>query len=310
MRLPGTPHECGPLFEYRWISRQLDLAAPIVEGVETIPVAQIVGSVSRARDFDACWHPLHSRLATTLREIEASGTPGLDEPIDVIRVDRAYFVVDGHKRTALARARGQEFIDANVSHSTSRYAVSPHLDEDAILRTARESEFRRHSGFAEALPDVRFALTEMDTYGELYAAVQVHAFEMAERAGGIVAWPDVARDWHTSVYRPTVEAARSNIGALIGSMTDADIFLAIHRRRLAWWGSECDSVDCAAQELLVEQQLDAARRGPLQALLARDRSEAGQRAALLPLRDATPSAPDGSTDLPIREARETPRRSQ
>src|SRR5688572_23449377 len=98
MRLPGTPHECGPLLELGWISRQLDVGMPIDEGVDTIPVACIVGSVQRARDFDACWHPLHPPLEKVIADIARAAPPGLEEPIDVVRVDRAYFVRDGHKR--------------------------------------------------------------------------------------------------------------------------------------------------------------------------------------------------------------------
>jgi hypothetical protein len=283
MRLPGTPHECGPLLELSWLSRQLHLGTPVFEGIDTIPVAQVVGTVHRGRDFDACWHPLGTRLTRTLTEIEAAQPSGLDEPIEVIRVDRAYFVSDGHKRVALARRSGREFIDARISQIPSPFAVSPEaIDEEAIFRTAREYEFRRHSGVAEALPEVRFVLTDIDAYGELYAAVRAHAFEMSERAGRIVPWAEVARDWYETDFVPTVANARASVGGLIDSSTDADVFMAIHRQRLAWWGSECDAIECAAQDLLVQRQLEAARRRSLLGDLLR-RDERVRRAQVLPL---------------------------
>lgn len=286
MRLPGTPHECGPLLELGWLGRQLHLGSPILEGTDTIKVACVVGTVQRGRDFDACWNPLNARLAKVLADIEAANPTALDEPIEVVRVDRAYFVSDGHKRVALARRNGREFIDARVSRAATAYAVTAEIDEEAVFRTARESEFRRHAGLDQALPDVRFALTEIDGYGELFAAVRTHAFEMSERAGRIVPWPEVARDWYASDYLPTVAEARDRVGSLIDSLTDADVYLAIQRQRLAWWGSECDAVECAAQELLVERQLSRVKsRSRVGSLLHRSTSEVGSSATLLPLAD-------------------------
>jgi hypothetical protein len=275
MRLPGTPHACGPLLELGWLSRQLHLGAPIPEGTETIAVEQVVGTVQRGRDFDSCWHPLHPRLKKLIDDMERAAPAGLDEPIEVVRVDRAYFVTDGHKRIALAHRTGREFIDASISRVPTPYAVTGDLDEQSVLRTAREGEFRRHSGLEEALPDVRFVLTEIDAYGELYEAVRTHAFLMAEAAKEIVPWPDVARDWYASDYLPVVEATRSAVGGYIESCSDADVYLSIHRQRLAWWGSECDAIECAAQQLLAERQIDAARRRPiLDGLLARTQAPA------------------------------------
>ena len=185
---------------------------------------------------------------------------------------------------ALARRDGREFIDAKVSNARTSYEVTADLDEQAILRTARESEFRRHSGFREAMPEVRFALTDIDAYGELYAAVRAHAVEMAERGGGrIVPWAEVARDWYATDYLPTIADARATIGQLIDDCSDADVYIAIHRRRLAWWGSECDAVDCAAQQVLAERQIDAARsRSLLSGVLGR-RNGGTPAATVLPL---------------------------
>jgi hypothetical protein len=278
MRLPGTPHECGPLLELGFVTRHLHLGAPITEGPATIPVRDIAGTVQRGHDFDACWRPLHPALAKRLDDIELGAGAGLDEPIEVVRVDRAYFVVDGHKRVALAHRSGREFIDAAVSRIPSPYALTSDIDEVALFRTAREDEFRRHSGLREALPDVRFVLSDMDGYGELYRAVQVHAFHLAERHGRVLPWTEVARSWYEMSFLPTVVKARASVGSLLDSSTDADIYLAIHRQALAWWGTECDAPECAAQQVLAERAITARRRSFL-AALRRD----GPAASVLPL---------------------------
>lgn len=288
MRLPGTPHECGPLLELGWLTRQLHLGAPVPESTNTIAVEHIVGTVERGRDFDSCWHPLQPRLGKIIDDIETAAPSGIDEPIDVIRLDHAYFVRDGHKRVVLAKRTGREFIDAHVSRIPTPYQLTPEIDEDAILRTARETELRRHSGLIEALPDIRFVLSEIDAYGELYAAVREHAFEMAERAGRVLPWPEVARDWYENTYRPTVADTRKAVGSLIDTCSDADVFLAIHRQRLAWWGSECDDVDCAAQLLLASRQLEAARRRSLlSSILNRGAPREPAPPSILPLSESS-----------------------
>lgn len=293
MRLPGTRQDCGALLELSWVTRQLRLSQPIEDGSETIPVAQIVGSVNRSRDFDGCWQPVGQRLARSLAEIEQANPVGMDEPIDVIRVDRAFFVVDGHKRVALARRTGREFLDARISRLQTPYELSPDVDRDAIVRTAREAEFRRHSGMAEAVPDARFALTEIDDYGELLEAVRSHAYTLAERDQRFVPPAEAAADWYRSVYVPTVAEGRTMVGELIRPCSDADAYLLIHRQRLAYWGSECDAPGCAAEKLT----LTPPREGPLPRLsrfLGRRTADAAAP-RLLPLAGDEPAS-SGSGD--------------
>jgi len=286
MRLRGRSEDCGQLWELGWIRRQLHLPPPVGADAETISVADIIGTVHRSRDFDGCWHPLSERLAKRLADIDRSHPGGPDEPIDVVRVDRAYFVVDGHKRVALARQSGREFIDARVSRVASAYALPSQLDEQAIVRTAREGEFRRHSGLGAVEPAARFALTDIDAYGELFRSVQKHAYELSEGAQRLVTLPEAAPSWYRSVYRPTVDRSRATIGLLLDSATDADVFVAIERRRAAWWGTECDAVECAEHQLLLDRRLEAARSSSIVDILLGREVESGTHAPLLPLTDA------------------------
>lgn len=286
MRLPGARHECGPLLELGWISRQLHLPQPTAEESDTIAVAQIIGTVNRGRDFDGCWNPLDRRLAKRISEIEAANPVGIDEPIDVIRVDRAYFVVDGHKRVSIARRSGREFLDASIRRLPTPYELSPDVEADTILRTAREGEFRRHSGIADAVPDARFALTDPDDYGELLQSVRSHAYALAEREQRFVPRVEAAADWYRSAYEPTLTEARTTVGDLLRTCTDADVFMLIHRQRLAHWGTECDAPECASAQVLIRRRIEARGRSPVARILARDPSHgADPSSLLLPLTD-------------------------
>jgi hypothetical protein len=92
-------------------------------GLRTIPVACIVGSLGRARDFDRQFRPRlevgQQRLAALRRAFRNQEFP----PIDVYDIDGAYYVTDGHHRLALAHERGMLDIDAEVIRIDTRPAL-------------------------------------------------------------------------------------------------------------------------------------------------------------------------------------------
>lgn len=286
MRLPGTNHDCGPLLELGQIQRQLRLAPAVTEGEATISVAQIIGTVARARDFDGCFQPIHAALRKRIDEIVDASPTSLDEPIEVVRVDRAYFVADGHKRVAIARRTDREFIDAHVSHMPSPYALTADVESEAIERTAREGEFRRHSGLAEAVPQARFALTDISAYGELLVAVQSYSYDRVVSLGRALTPGEAARLWYDEKYLSTVASGMEAAGGLLDSITEADVFLTLHRQERASWGGECGDLECVADMLLAEQRRAAsAARSPLDRFLNRDPKPGCAPAVLLPMAD-------------------------
>ena len=296
MRLFGSDPDCGPLLELGQIQRQLRLSPPVFEGIATIPVAQVIGTVDRAGDFDGCFRPAHLALRKRIDDIVAAAPPTLDDPIDVVRVDSAYFVSDGHKRIAIARRSGREYVDARVSHMPSPYALTAEVELEAIERTAREGEFRRHSGLAEGAPDARFALTDLTAYGELLIAVQSFAFDRVLALGRALAAGEAGRLWYEEKFLPTVELGRNAAAGLLDSMTDADIFVALHRQERATWGSECGEPECLADMLIAEQRrAAAAARSPLDHVLNRDPSPAQRPALLLPMADEVATPSEGAT---------------
>jgi hypothetical protein len=88
-------------------------------GVRTIPTECIRGTTSsggaRRADFrpaaghePADWATRWSRLRTATEDV-------ILPPIQLVRAAGGYWIVDGHNRVALARERGQRWIDAEVT---------------------------------------------------------------------------------------------------------------------------------------------------------------------------------------------------
>lgn len=87
--------------------------API--GIQPIPIDSITGTIGRCCDFDRCFTALRPHLRGGVDAVRDAFPDGAVPPIEVFRLDDDYFVLDGHKRVAAARAAGVEFIDADVT---------------------------------------------------------------------------------------------------------------------------------------------------------------------------------------------------
>ena len=184
-------------------------------GVEEIAVEQVIGSMGRAHEFDGCFRPRTQRLRRVLDQIKAARPNAADLPISVYQVDHAYFVVDGHKRMALAVEEGREMIDADVGRFASRFHVAGGTTMQQIQATAREARFRQVTGLDVALPDVRFPLGDIDGYLDLEESLKAHAYDLSREQGRLVPPAEAARHWYEHIYRAAVEQCTEPIGAYV-----------------------------------------------------------------------------------------------
>src|SRR6188472_2635345 len=97
---------CGELLAFEEVARLLGLGTRVDAGREEIRVLDIVGSVGRVGEFDGCFRPRSPRMRRVLDQIRSARPDAADIAISVYRVDHAYFVLDGHKRVALAIEEG------------------------------------------------------------------------------------------------------------------------------------------------------------------------------------------------------------
>jgi len=85
------------------------------DGIQTVPIGQIHGSESRSGDFDRDFNPLQDHNKGRWLSVAAARRRGKAlPPVDLIQVGDAYFVRDGHHRISVARALGQQDIEAKV----------------------------------------------------------------------------------------------------------------------------------------------------------------------------------------------------
>jgi hypothetical protein len=85
-------------------------------GTQTVPIRQIRGSETLREAFDDAFHPLDTHTRGTWLSIANAWLRGKAlQPVKLIRLGDVYFVRDGHHHISVARALGQQEIDAFVT---------------------------------------------------------------------------------------------------------------------------------------------------------------------------------------------------
>ena len=214
------------------VSRRLRMFEQTYVGIRTIPVARVVGTVDRSHDFDRDFLPRRREIGARWRSVERRFSEGDFPPIEVYEIDGRYFLIDGHHRVAIARQRGIEHIDAEVTRLRTRYPLPPEADIARIVHTEQEMVFLDESGLGRACPEAGITFSRPNGYVELLEQVKVHGYHLMQERGEVVPRQDVAADWYDRVYLPGVEAfRREGLPELFPEATEGDLFLWIQQRR-------------------------------------------------------------------------------
>jgi hypothetical protein len=224
-----APRELLPLEE---ATRRLRPFARRYVGVRPIPVSQVVGTDSRGGDFDRDFNPRRPGVRDRWRQLERAFPDAAFPPIVVYKLGEAYFVVDGHHRVAIARRRGMETIDAEVTELKARWHLPADADVVELIHAEQERIFMEMSGLDEAHPGLRIRLSRPVGYIQLLETIQLHGYHLMQSSGSVLPPADIARDWYEQVYRPTVEAIHEErLDEVCPGATDSDRFLWVWDRR-------------------------------------------------------------------------------
>jgi hypothetical protein len=233
-----------PLLSLDEVSKRLRAFEQHYVGIRPIPVADVVGTVSRIDDFDRDFLPKRSKIQERWQQVEETYPESDFPPILVYEIDGRYFVVDGHHRVAIAKQRGTEFIDAEVTELRSRSPLPAGADIGAIIMAEQERRFMEESGLERARPHARIEFSRPQGYIELLEHIKIHGFHLMMERNELLSVEQIAGDWFDRVYVPTVEAIhREGLSDLWPKATDADLFLWVGQRRRELFPERPDDLD-------------------------------------------------------------------
>jgi hypothetical protein len=220
------------LLELDEVERRLKPFGRRYLGVREIPLDALVGTDGRASSFTRDFRPLHAFSRDRLRSLEGAFADGAFPPIVTVKLGETYFVIDGHHRAALARRRGAEMIDADVTELIARVPLPAGADMLEVVLRELERIFLEDSGLAEARPGVRVSVSRPAHYLELLENVQVHGYHMMRGRRRVLENAEIAADWYDAIYTPTLDAIdRLRLDRLYRDEQLGDLFLLLHRHR-------------------------------------------------------------------------------
>jgi hypothetical protein len=226
------PRGSERLLELDEVERRLKPFGRRYLGVREIPLDALVGTDGRAGSFTRDFRPLHAFTRDRLRSLESAFVDGGYPPIVTVKLGETYFVIDGHHRAALARRRGAEMIDADVTELIARVPLPAGADMLEVVLRELERIFLEDSGLAAARPGARVPVSRPAHYLELLENVQVHGYHMMRGRGRVLENAEIAADWFDAIYTPTLSALSGlRLSRAFRDAPPGDLFLVLHRHR-------------------------------------------------------------------------------
>lgn len=226
----GSPST--PLLSFNELRARLHLFQQSYAGLRTIEVARIVGTVDRSDDFDQDFLPRTPQTRERWERLErAFPTLGFP-PISVYQVNDVFFVIDGNHRVALAKQKGAEFIDAEVTQVHTDIEIDENIDFEKMFYLEQARRFMQESGLERSRPMARIDFTRPHGFIELLDVVKAHGYDLMMERGEMLQPDEIAADWYDRVYLPAVESIRwERLLEIEPGSTEGDLFLWVLQRR-------------------------------------------------------------------------------
>lgn len=228
-RLRLEPDDLEVIVPYEEAIEALGFVSERSIGLQVVPIAAIVGTVDRGRDFDRHFRPTSARVRSRWEHIAAAMRRGDPlPPVDLYKVGEVYFVRDGHHRVSVACALGHNDIDAYVTEVITRVGVEhPITLSDLPLKSHERVFYERVPLPEEARTEIR--LSDPWDYALLAEGVEAWSFRAIQKNGDALDREQSARLWLETEYRPVVAMLRE--AGMIERRTDTEAYLRVAAER-------------------------------------------------------------------------------
>lgn len=227
------------LIPYHEVRQRLSPESESYRGLQTVPVAHIVGSMDRFRDFNREFFPRQKFTAGRWQNVDRAYYQDVNlPPVQLYKVGDVYFVKDGNHRVSVARKRGQEYIDAEVIEGHARAPFNASMQTSELLLQAEYAEFLRRTDLDQLHPEHDIRPSALGRYDEIWSHIEGHRDWLAAIRHQPVSVREAVNDWYQYIYAPIIDVAREQgLTERFPQHTEADVYLWVMRHR---WDIERD----------------------------------------------------------------------
>lgn len=222
--LSGTPNR---LLEFHQVSQLLRIGGPIYRGLRLVRLSDIIGSVQRYEDFDSAFLPRQSISLARWARINRAWYDDVSlPPVSLYMVGQAHFAVDGHHRISVARARGAEYIEAEVRECHVRIPVTASLRAEHLEILGAKVQFMERTNLDQLRPKLEIDITILGGYDRLLEHIAVHRYFMGLDYMREISEAEAVIHWLDNVYHPTIDAInKGGIAPIVSGRSPADFYL-------------------------------------------------------------------------------------
>lgn len=199
-------------------------------GMKTIPVAQIVGSEGRYKDFDNEFFPKSNFMRDRWKHVDEANIKSIDlPPIKVYELAGLYFVRDGNHRVSVAKLRGTEFIDAEVVSLQSEIKLRPMRSLTSMVKQIISYEkriFYAETLFGDITDFWGLDFSTTGQYDVIYNHILTHKYFINESQPEEIEFENAVTSWYTEVYCPIIDIIeKKHIMRAFPQRTKSDLYV-------------------------------------------------------------------------------------
>lgn len=208
-----SPEEAS-LISLNEVRSMVKTTAETYAGMQVIPIAKIIGSEGRYKDFDNHFFPKSAFLKNRWERVDEAAIMSVDlPPIKVYELAGMYFVRDGNHRVSVAKARGTEFIDAEVTTLQSEIKLkNPKNIKDVIrqILNYEKREFYSETNFGDITEYWCLDFSTTGRYDVILQHILTHKYYMNQGIEEEITMEDAVLSWFNKVYLPLVCSIREH----------------------------------------------------------------------------------------------------